>query len=183
MIPIRILAFGALVLVSSITAEPIPLTNNTAALDSSQNKTEQLNRPGNRGYACPATNNGPNRDYTEHTYTMNQAQAAMYAATRYQIKKGQGWQPTQDDYPHFFENEEKLPFDCGANKAEFPLRPDGQTFAPPRGDVSSLPDRVVYEFRWGRKETFSSKLCGAMRHGPSRPFLNCPEPRVASEDE
>ncbi|KAK8061751.1 hypothetical protein PG994_008117 [Apiospora phragmitis] len=116
------------------------------------------------GYACPATDNGPNRDYVSHTYTTNQAQAAI-------------------DYAHFLGNQAKLPFDCGVNKAEFPLRPDGQIFAPPRATSACLPDRVVYEFRCGRKETLSSKVYGVMRHEPDRPFLNCPEPSAPLEDE
>ncbi|CAG9982041.1 unnamed protein product [Clonostachys byssicola] len=137
-----------------------------------------LSERANTDFACPATNNGQDRNYVAHTFTAGQAKAAVAAASKYQNKMGEKWKPGRDEYPHFFGNGEQIPFPCGAQKAEYPIKTDGKVFPPPTGDVGQIPDRVVYEYAWvkknGKKTLQVGKICGVMRHGPGRDFLNCP---------
>ncbi|KAI8633929.1 hypothetical protein F5Y19DRAFT_415789 [Xylariaceae sp. FL1651] len=123
-------------------------------------------------YTCPATNNGQGRDYQEHKYTSNQVTAAVGAAKKILQKKGENWKPGPQDYPHFFGNREQLPFDCGKDKAEYPLDTNGHTWSPGE-PVNTLPDRVIFEYSW-KKDKVTVKKCGVIRHGPGANFLNCP---------
>ncbi|KAK8105022.1 hypothetical protein PG999_008381 [Apiospora kogelbergensis] len=162
---------AVLALAPVISANPVPVADGSFDL---------LSERANTDYACPATNNGANRDYTEHTYTAGQAKAAVAEAKKYQDKEGENWKPARDEYPHFFGNGEQIPFPCGAQKAEFPIKTDGKVFPAPSGDVGQIPDRVVYEYKWVKpkkgkgKKLEVGKICGVMRHGPGRDFLNCP---------
>ena len=75
-----------------------------------------------------------------------------------------------EHYPHAFGNNEKLPFECGNKKMEFPIRMDGSTYT--GGDVGDVPDRVVFEYKPSKKEA-KVNYCGVMRHGPGVAFLKC----------
>ncbi|KAI1438127.1 hypothetical protein GGR50DRAFT_641675 [Xylaria sp. CBS 124048] len=125
-----------------------------------------------KSYTCPATNNGPGRDYPEHSYTSGQVTAAKLAATNVLKSKGENWKPGPQDYPHNFGNREKLPFPCGSTTAEYPLETDGKTWK--QGDpVQTLPDRVIFEYHWDKKHGLVTKECGVIRHGPGSDFLQC----------
>ncbi|KAI1097602.1 hypothetical protein F4804DRAFT_339036 [Jackrogersella minutella] len=124
-------------------------------------------------YDCPATNNGQFGNYAAHSYTSGQITAAKATAQKILQAKGSSWKPGSQDYPHFFNNNEKFPFDCGKNKAEYPLQPSGQTWQPGES-VQTLPDRVIFEYSWSKNKV-STKECGVIRHGPppGNAFLNC----------
>ncbi|KAI0003960.1 hypothetical protein F4779DRAFT_621640 [Xylariaceae sp. FL0662B] len=125
-------------------------------------------------YNCPATNNGQDRNYPAHTFTSGQVTAARLAAHNILQSKGESWQPGAQDYPHFFNNNEQFPFECGRKKAEFPIKVDGTVWQTGEA-VQTIPDRVIFEYAWtnGKVQT---KECGVVRHGPppSNAFLNCP---------
>ncbi|KAI2617361.1 hypothetical protein GGR54DRAFT_607444 [Hypoxylon sp. NC1633] len=124
-------------------------------------------------YKCPVTNNGVGRIYEAHEFTENQVTAALAAAKAIQEKKGPSWKPAANDYPHYFGNREKLPFDnCGKDKVEFPILTNNQIYAF-GAPVATVPDRIVYEFSW-KKNSVRVKICGVIRHGPNPDFLNCP---------
>jgi hypothetical protein len=110
--------------------------------------------------------------YPRHQYTDNQAEAARLSAHTIQQKKGENWVPTEADYPHFFHNKEKLAFDCGKNKAEFPIKMDGSVFVDTE-PVNAIPDRVIYEYTWTNRG-LTTKICGIIRHGVGRDFDSCP---------
>lgn len=80
--------------------------------------------------------------------------------------------PDTGEYPHPYGNDEKLPFDCGRGQQTFPILRDGTLYL--GGEVGGEPDRVVFESDV-KGNTLYVKFCGVMRHGPDRPFLNCPE--------
>jgi hypothetical protein len=75
-----------------------------------------------------------------------------------------------ENYPHRFKNNEKLPFNCGAGKQEFPILLNGQTYT--GGAVGTEPDRVVFEYKETKTDAIVS-FCGIMRHGPNGDFLKC----------
>lgn len=76
-----------------------------------------------------------------------------------------------EHYPHDFNNAEKLPFDCGRDKMEFPIQTSNEVYN--GGSVANVPDRVVFEYQRTTRD-FIVKYCGVMRHGPTPAFLNCP---------
>ncbi|KAL7624428.1 hypothetical protein AAE478_005992 [Parahypoxylon ruwenzoriense] len=126
-------------------------------------------------YTCPATHNGAGRDYPEHKYTSGQVEAAYKKAQGIQKDKGSSWKPQQNDYPHFFNNDEEPRSECGKSKAEYPLRTDGQTWSPGES-VAQSPDRVVSLGTVSRQACVQyscTKICGVIRHGPRRDFLQC----------
>ena len=75
-----------------------------------------------------------------------------------------------EKYPHAFGNREKLEFNCGANKMEFPILLSGKTYD--GGDVGNEPDRLIYEYKVDGKK-LKVDFCGVIRHGPTPNFLNC----------
>ncbi|KAI1822446.1 hypothetical protein F4861DRAFT_387519 [Xylaria intraflava] len=160
---IRTLLSIALLLTPIVSANPVPEGDAISpAVDLFKRET----------YDCPATNNGPGRDYPAHKYTSNQVTAAVATAGQILQKKGENWKPGPQDYPHPFGNREKLPFNCGKQKAEYPLDTNGHTWSPGES-VQNLPDRAIFEYSW-KKGKVTVKKCGVIRHGPGTDFLNCP---------
>ncbi|OTB00989.1 hypothetical protein M426DRAFT_14971 [Hypoxylon sp. CI-4A] len=153
----------------SLILAPIANANPVPAADVTSTK-ELFARA---SYQCPATNNGQGRNYAAHSYTSNQITAAQATAQKILQSKGQNWRPGPQDYPHFFNNNEKIPFDCGKQKAEYPLGLDGKTWQPGQA-VQTLPDRVIFEYSW-KKGKVQTKECGVIRHGPppGNAFLSC----------
>ncbi|KAE9366272.1 hypothetical protein N431DRAFT_446453 [Stipitochalara longipes BDJ] len=124
---------------------------------------------------CPATSNPAGNSYPKHDFTVGQVKAAMLtAANLYGTNKQIGTQK----YPHAFGNNENLPFTCGSNNQEFPIQMDGQLYT--GGDVTSIPDRVVFEVKLNKDGTqLTIAYCGVMRHGPPvagqrDKFISCP---------
>lgn len=56
---------------------------------------------------------------------------------------------------------------------EFPLDRDHPGTVYSGQSVKNLPDRIVFEFKDGKKEA-KAKFCGVMRHGNNGDFVNCP---------
>ncbi|KAI3334194.1 hypothetical protein F4824DRAFT_512480 [Ustulina deusta] len=160
---IRTLLSAALLLAPIVSGNPIPEGDAVTSAEGLFKRAPAT---------CPATNNGDNRNYPEHTYTSTQVTAGILAAKNILQEKGKNWKPSSLDYPHAFRNREKLPFDCGKNKAEYPLTTDGQTWSPGES-VENLPDRVIFEYSW-KNDKVTVKECGVIRHGPGTNFLNCP---------
>jgi hypothetical protein len=77
------------------------------------------------------------------------------------------------NYPHTFGNGENLPFPCGRSTMEFPLDRDDPGSVYSGQSVKTLPDRLVFEFKDGKKEG-KAKFCGVMRHGNNGDFIDCP---------
>jgi hypothetical protein len=141
---------------------------------------------------CPATSNPAGNSYPQHDYTAGQVKSAMYtAANLYGANEQIGLKSITIiisvsgirltrfiEYPHVFGNNEALPFTCGSNKMEFPIQMDGQLYT--GGDVSSIPDRVVFEAKLNSDGTqLALAYCGVMRHGPPvqgqrDKFIGCP---------
>ncbi len=76
---------------------------------------------------------GPNLTMKLTTYTGGQISAAVHQAASILQKMGEGWQPHRDEYPHFFRNGERIPFDCGKQRPSFPLNTNGQCLEPGSG--------------------------------------------------
>ncbi|PYI00707.1 hypothetical protein BO78DRAFT_276482, partial [Aspergillus sclerotiicarbonarius CBS 121057] len=120
-------------------------------------RTRKLKTAGmpNKSYECPKTSN-----YEATTYTSGQLTPAFVkAANLANVKKMIG----KNKYPHPYANHERLPFECGSNKWEFPLDRDspGQVYS--GGEVTTFPDRLIFEFR-GAKTEGIAKFCGIIRH-------------------
>ncbi|KAI2641365.1 hypothetical protein GGS26DRAFT_585756 [Hypomontagnella submonticulosa] len=160
----RILLSVSVLLAPVVSGNPIPESDGLTSVE---------NLFARASYDCPATNNGQGRNYEAHSYTSGQITAAKAAAQKIMQTKGEKWRPGAQDYPHFFNNNEKFPFNCGKNKAEYPLNTDGKTWQPGQA-VQTLPDRVIFEFSW-KKGKVSTKECGVIRHGPppANDFLQC----------
>ncbi|GAB0138339.1 hypothetical protein EsDP_00006575 [Epichloe bromicola] len=118
--------------------------------------------------------------YDEHTYTMNQIKAAFLGRAKLAADGKKVGAPLIcfiGQYPHDFNNDERLDFNCGRNKMEFPIATDNVVY---QGDPSdNIPDRVVFEYR-KTKTDFIVKYCGVMRHGVGRDFIKCDEIPKAS---
>jgi hypothetical protein len=133
---------------------------------------------------CPATNNGDNRNYEAHDFTEKQQTAALKTAAKLRAANKQigartfpssilpthSWLTRSGLYPHDFNNNENLPFPCGAQKMEFPIQLDGKVYD--GGDADGIPDRIVFEYKVDGDD-LKIDYCGIMRHGPGRDFLNC----------
>ncbi|KAI0910047.1 hypothetical protein F4823DRAFT_638221 [Ustulina deusta] len=159
---IRTLLSAALLLAPITSGNPIPEGD---AVTSAEGLFKRA------AATCAATNNGGERNYPEHKYTSAQVTAGILAAKNILQKKGKNWNPSPQDYPHYFNNREGLHFDCGRDKMEYPLNTDGQTWSPGES-VGSLPDRVILEYSW-KKNTITVKECGVIRHGPNDNFFSC----------
>ncbi|KAK8132104.1 hypothetical protein PG999_000277 [Apiospora kogelbergensis] len=181
MISPRTLITTVLALASMVSANPLSDVDDLAIpeVSSSNNAdagaSELLSRAASK-YACPAAMNGPGYNWPAHTFSSRQAEAALKTAERYQQRKGMSWKPKSVDYPHFYKDFEKFDFQCGKNKAEFPIQMDGKVAVAGTPDVRQVPDRIIYEYTWlkvGRNKSLKTRICGVIRHGPGN-FVNCP---------
>ncbi|RDL38479.1 uncharacterized protein BP5553_02819 [Venustampulla echinocandica] len=116
---------------------------------------------------CPATYNGPGRNYQARVYTVNQITAAMTAGAQLLANNKQ---TGAQKYPHDFMNLERLRFACGKSKQEFPIQPDNRVYN--GGSVNDVPDRVIFEYKKTKTDLLIT-YCGVIRHGPRTDFLNC----------
>ncbi|KAF7540963.1 hypothetical protein G7054_g960 [Neopestalotiopsis clavispora] len=139
-----------------------------AALETRAGLKLKVGRDPTTGVTCPETNNANFPHQDEHAYTTNQIkQAFLEGAKLAAAGKSLG----DNDYPHDFGNAEDLPFPCGKSQMEFIIMPDGHVYD--GEDARQMPDRVVFEYKKTSTE-MQVLYCGVMRHGPARPFLNCP---------
>ncbi|KAE8372018.1 Ribonuclease/ribotoxin [Aspergillus bertholletiae] len=151
---------------SERSAEPILFSE---ALDDDivkRSKTLKIGAKPEKSHTCPKTNRYPN----PVEYSSGQLQKAFIQAAEY---ANVGKQIGDRKYPHYFGNGEKLPFNCGKNKMEFPLNKDSPGTVYGGQSVADLPDRIVFEVKEQKKETLV-KFCGVMRHGNGADFVNCP---------
>ncbi|KAL5357689.1 Ribonuclease/ribotoxin [Aspergillus floccosus] len=129
-----------------------------------RSKPLKIGQEPSNSYSCPATNN-----YEGTTYTSGQLTAAFIKAAQY---ANDGQQIGDRNYPHTFGNGENLPFPCGRSTMEFPLDRDDPGSVYSGQSVKTLPDRIVFEFKDGKKDG-KAKFCGVMRHGNDGDFVNC----------
>ncbi|KAF7166088.1 hypothetical protein CNMCM5623_010003 [Aspergillus felis] len=151
----------------SVASVPVPMVPAVGEADGElykRTKDLKIAQEPDKGYSCPATNN-----YGETSYTSGQLKAAFVKAAQY---ANNGQQIGDRNYPHTFGNGENLPFPCGRSTMEFPLDRDSQGTVYSGQSVRTLPDRLVFEFKDGKKEG-KAKFCGVMRHGNNGDFINC----------
>ncbi|GES58561.1 guanyl-specific ribonuclease [Aspergillus terreus] len=129
-----------------------------------RSKPLKIGQEPSKTYNCPATNN-----YGETAYTSGQLQAAFIQAAQY---ANDAQQIGDRNYPHTFGNGENLPFPCGRSTMEFPLDRDDPGSVYSGQSVKTLPDRLVFEFKDGKKDG-KAKFCGVMRHGNDGDFIEC----------
>ncbi|KAE8363238.1 Ribonuclease/ribotoxin [Aspergillus caelatus] len=130
-----------------------------------RSKTLKIGAKPEKAHTCPKTNRYAN----PVEYSSGQLQKAFIQAAQY---ANDGKQIGARKYPHYFGNNEKLPFDCGKKKMEFPLDKDSPGNVYGGQAVTDLPDRIVFEVKEEKKVT-RVKFCGVMRHGNDGDFLNC----------
>ncbi|KAE8329727.1 Ribonuclease/ribotoxin [Aspergillus sergii] len=131
-----------------------------------RSKTLKIGAKPDKSHTCPKTD----RYAKPVEYSSGQLQKAFIQAAQY---ANDGKQIGARNYPHYFGNNEELPFHCGNNKMEFPLDKDSPGNVYGGQAVTDLPDRIVFEVKEKKKETLV-KFCGVMRHGNDGDFLNCP---------
>ncbi|KAI1388390.1 uncharacterized protein F4822DRAFT_245220 [Hypoxylon trugodes] len=144
------------------TSEPI----NTAEADLDLTK-----RAGS--FWCPKTDNGAYGVYKETEFSYSRVDRAMQEGASVLERNGPGWRPKSRDYPHVFNNYERIFSGCTGTLYEYPLMKD-KTWRKGGGDnVKQIPDRVVFSVSWDSHNRVIEKLCGVMRHGPGRDFIEC----------
>ncbi|EAW23644.1 uncharacterized protein NFIA_023550 [Aspergillus fischeri NRRL 181] len=151
----------------TIKTEPVSVVHSVVAADGELDKRSKplkIAQEPTKSYSCPATNN-----YGGTTYTSGQLKVAFVRAAQY---ANDGQQIGDRNYPHTFGNGENLPFPCGRSTMEFPLDRDNPGTVYSGQSVKTLPDRLVFEFKDGKKEG-KAKFCGVMRHGNNGDFVNC----------
>ncbi|RHZ57497.1 uncharacterized protein CDV56_107883 [Aspergillus thermomutatus] len=150
----------------SITSDPVSIVPSFGGEADGElykrSKELKIAQEPDQSYNCPATNN-----YAETSYTSGQLKAAFIKAAQY---ANDGQQIGDRNYPHVFGNGENLPFNCGRSTMEFPLDRDSPGTVYSGQSVRTLPDRLVFEFKDGKKEG-KAKFCGVMRHG-NNGFIN-----------
>ncbi|RAH71902.1 uncharacterized protein BO66DRAFT_447586 [Aspergillus aculeatinus CBS 121060] len=117
-----------------------------------------------KSHACPKTDK-----YTETTYTSGQLTKAYVEAVKY---ANEGKQIGKNKYPHGYANHDKLPFECGSSKMEFVLDREDPARVFNGGDVTALPDRVIFEYT-GSGKTAKARFCGVIRHA-GKGLADCP---------
>ncbi|RHZ68001.1 hypothetical protein CDV55_105531 [Aspergillus turcosus] len=137
----------------SITGEPVAIVPSVEVDGDLYKRSNPLSiaQEPDRSYNCPATNN-----YGETSYTSGQLKAAFIRAAQY---ANDGQQIGDRNYPHTFGNGENLPFPCGRSTMEFPLDRDSPGSVYSGQSVRTLPDRIVFEFKDGKKDA-KAKFCG-----------------------
>ncbi|KAL4734126.1 Ribonuclease/ribotoxin [Aspergillus similis] len=151
----------------SITSAPVSMVPSVGEADGElykRTKDLKIAQEPDQSYSCPATNN-----YGGTSYTSGQLKAAFIKAAQY---ANNGQQIGDRNYPHTFGNGENLPFPCGRSTMEFPLDRDDPGTVYSGQSVKTLPDRLVFEFKDGKKEG-KAKFCGVMRHGNNGDFVSC----------
>ncbi|KAK6860391.1 hypothetical protein PG995_004027 [Apiospora arundinis] len=176
----RTLLTAIFALAPLISANPLPDTDDVTAFEAFEVEDAgafALEDRAAKVYACPASNNGNHGNYPANSFTERQVTEAAGTAKAYQEKKGENWVPTPADYPHFFGNRERIPFNCGSKLAEFPIKMGGGAVTAGQPNVAGIPDRVIYEYKWNKAKKgkkLTVKVCGVIRHGPGADFINCP---------
>ncbi|KAF4634509.1 hypothetical protein G7Y89_g3608 [Cudoniella acicularis] len=100
------------------------------------------------------------RNYPAHVHSSAQLTAAVKFAYDVLEKKNEH---KYDNYPHSYENREGLKFDSGSKLYEYPLTMNNGVWQ--GGDVTNLPDRVVFEYKTEKGKPSSAVYVGVIRHG------------------
>ena len=87
----RFTAFTSAILlgVTVVSAIPTDSIGSEISAIEARSLTVAVGREPPKKETCPATNNGPNRDYGVHTYTENQLKAALATGARLQADNKQ----------------------------------------------------------------------------------------------
>ncbi|KAF2866051.1 Ribonuclease/ribotoxin [Massariosphaeria phaeospora] len=148
------------------------LSKDTTLLEARGLTVKHMRDPTNP-VTCPASDNRPpeSRNYAAQQYTVNQIKAAFRTAA---ILAANGKTVGGNSYPHAYDNNPPMPFDCKDDLQEFPIQLDGKTYD--GGDIGVVPDRVLFEAK-EKKGELLVKYCGVMRHGPPNGpvFIPCAE--------
>ncbi|KAG6127884.1 hypothetical protein E4U12_005581 [Claviceps purpurea] len=143
------------------------LQDRAVILDARALRLVIAKEPGEDATCPPRSRVGNFGPYYQHTFTKELINAAFTRAANYAAA---GKQVGDFNYPHDLVNGRKLPFSCGKNKMEFPIKINNILYS--GGSSGHIPDRVVFEYKKTRRDLVV-KYCGVMRHGVRKDFLKC----------